>query len=516
LYKEKFVREVTFTCKPWDAPEGGDHCEECNEMGILPCSEYQCRSLGQACQLLNRGTKEERCTWVNPQDVKPPVINSWNEPLLEEYVYSPDSAINPPDRGVRIVAPTEDECVPAFTPLAFGIEADEPARCKMDYRRVRNFSEMKYWFGESDLYRYNHTQTMHLPGKENADQENITLYNDGQFDIFVRCQDANGNKNEANFVFKYCVQKGPDTTAPYVVDTDVLNNMPVAVGQDSLDLSVYVNEPVECKWSTMDKTYDQMENQMDCSGADSIMDVIEINARGVYTCITTLEGIKDKQENKYYFRCKDQPNIEENRSGDRNVNAQSYVFTVFGTQELVIDDAGPEGTVRDSTESVKVTLTARTSAGYKEGESICYYKDVNIEDEEFIEFFNTGSYDHSTDLYLTEEEYQYMIRCVDLGGNRDEWQVNFSVESDTEAPIITRAYKEENYLKITTDDNATCVYDTTSCNYLFEDGLPFNTGDNKANHFTEWTTEHKFYVNCQDEFNNQPPTDECSAIIRPI
>ena len=43
--------------------------------------------------------------------------------LLGDYTYSDDEAISPPDRGVRIIAPTDDECLPAFTPLTFGIFA---------------------------------------------------------------------------------------------------------------------------------------------------------------------------------------------------------------------------------------------------------------------------------------------------------------------------------------------------------------------------------------------------------
>ena len=516
LYKEKGIRKVEFDCKLWQPPTGSERCEECNKYDPIPCSEYMCKSLGQACELLNKGTSEETCAGVDIKDVVPPVIETWNEPLLNNYSYSPDSAINPPDRGVRIIAPTDDECIPAFTPLAFGIKTDEPSRCKLDARRIGNFSNMIYFFGESETFKYEHTQTMSLPGASNLEQENITLQNDGQFDLFVRCQDANGNVNEANFVFKYCVAKGPDTTPPVIVDTNVVNNMPVAVGQDSLPLEVYVNEPVDCKWSSMDKDYENMENEMDCSEAQSIGQATEVNSKMVYTCKTTLEGIKDLQDNEYYFRCRDQPKLTLNQSGDRNTNAESYKFTVIGTQELVIDDAGPSDTVRDSTEAVKVTLTAETSAGYKEGEAVCTYKDVNSDDEEYIEFFNTGTYQHSTELYLPEEDYEYIIRCVDLGGNSDSWQVNFSVESDSEAPEVVRAFKEENYLKITTDDNATCVYDTVSCSYLFEDGLPMTTESNNINHVTDWTTKTKFYIKCRDGFGNQPPSDDCSVIVRPI
>lgn len=516
FYPVEGKRVVEFKCEAWQPPTGGSKCEECNNIPGIDCSEYMCRSLGQACELLNPGSEEEKCAWVNPNDVEPPVLSTWNDPLLEGYRYSPDSAINPPDRGVRIIAPSTDECVPAFTPLEFGLQTNEPAVCKISTRRERNFDEMANYFGGDSLYLYNHSHLMALPGLDNAEQENITLQNDGQFDLFIKCQDRNGNSNEANFVFKYCVDKGPDTTPPIVVDTSIVNGMPVAVGQDSLALDLYINEPAECKWSTDDKDYENMENEMNCEDADSLSDAVEFNSRIVYTCRTTLQGIKDKQDNFFYFRCRDQPMLEGNRSGDRNTNAESYEMNIIGTEELVIDDAGPDGIVSDATEAVRVALTAETSAGHNEGEAICYYRDINSDEEDYVEFFETDSYIHSTDLFLGEEDYQYLIRCVDLGGNFDIWQVNFTVESDSDAPVVARAYKEENFLKITTSENASCVYDTVSCTYLFEDGIPMNSDADNENHFTGWTTKTKFYIKCRDEFGNQPPSDECSAIVRPI
>ena len=72
---------------------------------------------------------------------------------------------------------------------------------------------------------------MSLPGQSALKAENLTLENDGQFSLFTRCQDSNGNANTANFVFKYCVEKGPDTTPPLIISTSLLNGMPIAFNQ---------------------------------------------------------------------------------------------------------------------------------------------------------------------------------------------------------------------------------------------------------------------------------------------
>lgn len=324
LYKDIETEMITFTCSPWDAPAGGMYCEKCNEQN-LPCSEYQCRSLGQACELINPGTDEAKCVWVNKNDVTFPIIKPWDDALSDGYAYSPDSAINPPDSGVQILH-SKKECVGAFEKLSFGVILDEPAKCKIDYLRKNNFDEMSFYFGGSPTLKYNHTQTMSLPGSNS--EENLTLKNDGNYELYVRCQDANGNYNKGNFVFKYCVDAGPDTTAPLIVTTNVLNGMPVKYNEDSLDLEVYINEPAQCKWSHSDQQYDDMEETMSCSSS-----ITEMNSRQLYKCETTLTGLKNDEENNFYFKCKDQPTKPES---ERNTNAESYEFTLIGTQPLVI------------------------------------------------------------------------------------------------------------------------------------------------------------------------------------
>lgn len=505
LYEKHDEKIVSFSCLPWQAPTGGDNCEECNKQG-LPCSEYQCKSLGQSCELINKGTNEEKCVWVNRQDVNPPTIEPWEDALLNDYRYIPDGTISPPDRGVKILYDkSQDKCIPAFTPLSFGVELNEPAKCKIDVLRKENFETMSS-FMSGGLSRYNHSYALSLPGTSALELENITLQNDGNYELYVRCQDSNGNSNTATFVFKYCVDPGADTTPPLIVTTSILNNVPIAFNQSSINLEVYVNEPSQCKWSHNDRDYDSMEETMSCSSS-----IFEFNAQVLYKCSTTLTGLKDRVENKFYFRCKDQPNALES---DRNVNVESYEFTLIGTQPLVIDSIKPDDTtVRDSTDAVKVTIEVKTSAGYKEGEAICYYSNTGNENN-YIKFFETGSFEHSQDLFLTEGSYEYFIRCTDLGGNSDYETINFDVKTDLFSPLVVRAYKEENFLKLITNENAECVYSTFDCNYEFEEGTKIIVV-NGTKHFTSWSTESSLYVKCQDDFGNQPLPNQCSINVKP-
>jgi len=506
MYSKETSETVRFECRVWEPPLGGKYCEECNKQN-LPCSEYQCRSLGQSCQLLNKGTSQEKCAWVNRNDVNPPVMTPLIEVLSEGFKYTPDSTISPPDRGVFVVnEESTTGCVKAFFPLTFGITTDEPAQCKIDYKSKRTFDEMDFYLGGTQLFDYNHTQIMALPGPNSLNADNITLYNNGKFEMYVRCKDSNGNQDTGNFVFKFCVEKGPDTTPPLIVTTDFLNNAPIAANQTSLGLKVYVNEPAECRWSHDDEPYDDMTEQMKCSS-----NVLEMNAQMLYECNTNLTGLKNRMENKFYFRCKDQPKEEDSK---RNANLESYVFNVIGTQPLVITSVGPNGTIKDATESVKVTLTTETSAGYNEGVSSCYYSDTG-EDDSYIMFYNTASYSHSQDLYLKEGSYNYFIKCVDLGGNSDTDRVSFVVDTDTNPPMVVRVYHEESYLKLITDEEASCVYSDDSCTFNFADGIKMTT-TNEVEQFTDWNLNKIFYIKCKDIYDNQPNPDKCSITARPF
>ena len=515
-YKDSKEIKTQYNCEPWDAPTGGKECEKCNE-GDLPCTEYQCRSLGQACELINKGTGEEKCVWVNERDVEPPVINAWEDALLnEDWTYSPDDAVSPPERGVYIEY--NGGCIPAFTPFNFGIISDEPSKCKIDTTRKETFEEMNLYFGGSSTLKYNHTQTMSFPGPDSLESENITLQNNGNFELYVRCQDANGNPSgespSSSFVFKYCVDEGPDTTPPLIVDTSFETGNPIAYDQSELNLEIYLNEPAECKWShDKDMSFGEMNEKFVCSSS-----IFEMNAQMLYKCSTTLTGLEDEQENKFFFRCKDKPLA----ISDRNENSEGYEFIVIGTQPMVINSAEPnETTVKGGGDTIKVTLEIETSAGYDEGNSTCYYSESCYKEKgsktDYTAFYykeGISSYYHEQDLWIAEGNYECLIKCVDLGGNSDEVEIIYDVETDTLAPEITRIYHEDNNLKIVTNEEAECVYSTDDCNFLFEDGYEFKSLDDKT-HFVLWNSEKKYYIKCKDEYSNQPYPDSCSIIVRP-
>lgn len=487
--KDKKYKTVVFECKAWDADTGGSNCEECNKNGILPCSEYQCRALGQGCELV-----EDKCVWRNEKDKDYPVISLNSNSLLDGYKY-----VGKTKTGVEIKRDDEG-CVKAFTPLTFGVNTNEIATCKLDYERKDNFEEMRFSLGRRD---YNHTVFLSPPTPNMTDIPEIQNGEDYKF--YMRCQDTNGNENPVAFAFKFCVEQGPDMEDPTIVATSIPESSPY-VGYETIEVNNFrigVNEPAYCKWDTQDKSYDDMINVMSCGEEE-----VEMNLQMLFECSTKLTGI-EKGDNNFYFRCRD-------RSVNENKNTESYEFILKRTQEkLKIDTESllPTGIVRDSTKLVKVELKVKTLLGAEEGKALCYYGEDD--DYEGGLFFETSSHEHMQELHLEEGHYTYHIKCVDAGGDSDTATVSFDVESDEGAPKVVRVFKKGNNLEIATSENADCVYNTAKdlkCDYEFKDGLAMTSSDS-LKHSVPWDTSSNYYIKCKDEYNNQP--SGCSIIVKP-
>jgi hypothetical protein len=514
LYKKEDVKRVEFNCLPWEPPIGGEDCEKCNTFG--ECSEYRCKSLGQACQLLNEGSEDEKCAWVNPGDVNSPKIKMTE--VLKDHVFRPDNSIRPPATGVEIRDETNPGgCVDAFTPLEFTLETDEPAQCKIDYNITRKFENMNYFIGGSNLFSYNHTETMSLPGADTINALAPELKNDGTYTLYAKCQDANGNSNEDLYSIRFCVNPGPDTTPPRIDDVSTQSGMAIRYNQTDLDLEVYVNENAECRWSREDKDYDLMENNMSCEL--DLWDMKKINNKWVYTCETTLQGIQNRQDNYYYFRCKDKPHAAE---PDRNTNTQSFLYNIIGTQPLTLLSFSPEegDVIKGATNVIPLFLEAETDNGYRNGESICSFieSDTEPDSEDYIDFLETGGSTHSQRLDLPAGSYHYYIKCVDLGGNAIYEEVNFEVEADSSGPKVVRAYKSSGQLRIFTDEKAECAYSNKDCNFEIDEGISMVSVRDQI-HATDWELNKNFYIRCKDEFGNEPAPQEgnngCSIVVKP-
>lgn len=315
MYKKVRTKVVEFSCLPWQAPRGGSNCEVCNE-GVLPCSEYRCRSLGGSCEIVNAGSEEEKCVYINPKDVNPPVIRPDYDMLSRGHEYE-NVKNSPPGPGFDIVyGESDDGCLRAFTPLEFGLSTDEPAQCKIDFNHTVRFDDMRAFVGGSNLYLYNHSERFSLPSAAAIKNSSMIIENGKDLTFFVRCRDKNGNENE----------------------------------------------PSSCRWSNVDQAFDSMKNNMVCSN-----DLYQVNAAQLFTCIANLSGIV-RDGSKFFVRCED-------LAEDRNVMKQSYEFSLRGSTGLVMKNLRPNESISGSINPMPVELYVETLFGCNLGRAVCSWSD---------------------------------------------------------------------------------------------------------------------------------------------
>ena len=522
LHKDYDTNLVSFSCNAWQPPSGGEYCEECNDFGILGCTEYQCKSLGRSCVLINEGNPQyQSCEWNNSDDIIPPTIQAWEEILDEDYEYQELGAEYPGEKGVKLVYKhSDDGCSPAFHQLEIGLKLNKFGRCKMDPVREQVYEDLRFGFGGGAVDKYNHSQVFTFPGTANLVQNGYPVYNDGDYGFYVRCESTNGYTS-GTFVFDFCIEKGEDRSAPRIFGSSPAKGSYIPFNTSEIEVELYLDEPSQCKWDWSEKPYNEMANEIPLSSCANINES-EINLqKTTYPCATTLTGIQDNVENNFYFKCMDQPELIGNEN-KRNVMGVDYfyVLDLQGTMPLALTTVGPQDkTITASNSPVKVELTATTEQGAENGKAYCQYSPTGAWND-YTYFDNSASQTHSTDVRLTAGNYNYYIQCQDAGGNFDTKTINFTVDVDESYSIITRAYKDNNYLKIITNEEAECRFSTdprpeSACTYSFDDGTLMNN-IGKTQHFTAWDSDKNFYIKCKDSYGNLPDYDQCSVVIRPF
>jgi len=525
-YQDYSGETFTYTVGVWQPPEGGKDCERCNEL-YYGCSEYQCRSFGQACLLANEGTEDEQCVWNNSNDRLAPVITLQENLMGEEYIYRPIQVISPPDHGARVIYnPSQKGCIPSYSNLTIGFQTDEPAYCKVDLERKSNFTELGFDLNQGNSFVYNHSlflPSSAFPSASALNNLGLTIDGDKDYYFYFMCKDFNGNSNTGNFVMEFCTDMGPDERAPLIKGTNYLDETYVQYDQTEAYLEVYTDEPADCKWDFLDLEYENMNYDMGwCS--PNTNEFLEPSSL-TYGCRGNLEGLENNENNIYYIKCKDQPWLEQTEPHKRNANKQSHILNLIGTYPLVIDEITINGKenntlIKDATDVIEVELKVTTSGGAGgEGLARCQY---GVEDSYYY-FYNEGNFEYlylnMQNLFLTEGEHNYPIRCIGQGGNIVESGISFTVEKDVYSPEAVRVYYEEENLKLVTNEAGECVYSLfTGCGFNFEDGNSMQESEDGLNHFIEWSTDADVFIKCQDKYENRPaPANgehQCTVVVR--
>jgi len=484
--------EVTFECKPWKAPTGGDDCEKCNEDPLKPCSEYRCNSLGAACELINKGSEQEMCH-SSSDDGKPPILNPQEDVIsgTEQYddITSDGFSITNLNGG----------CVDAYTPLMFGIVTDELAYCRFDIE-MKDFSEMVYDLG-GNAYIYNHTTVFTLPDPSHGQSQGVDWT--GDLSLYIMCEDAFGHVTLSFYTVDICVNEGPDEMGPRIRMTDPLNDAIVGFDEASKNVSVVTDELATCKWDIADMDYRAMANSMECNDVYGVPSHIQ-----GYLCTDELPTTNP--ENLFYIRCMDQPWLDAlNRSDERNPNEMSTIYLLRKPEKKIeIDWIEPSQDFETNTEFTTIDLQVQTSGG---GEfHWCSYSFSGFEN--MIKMFETGSERvHVQPLNRPAGTDKIYVQCEDETGDFVQGETEFRIIYDTSTPQVARVWQIGATIHIVTTEPAECVYSTDYCNFNWDDGTSM-TGTEE---FTIGVIPgRKYHIKCKDEFGNAP--SGCSISVSAV
>lgn len=472
---------LSFDCSLWSAPSGGEACKICGLDG-LPCSEYRCKALGKGCNYYEPdGTNKGYC--IPSSDTIPPTVKCSNCPGR----------------------------VPPFSAAEFTVVTNEIAQCKFNIGEAgASYEDMPYDFGE--VYGIEHKMYLHLPGQSAFENQNVSSYDlideDGKYTVYTRCEDIAGNSNVNAYTFSFIVDPDPDTVPTNILSYSPENGAPVKYNTTTQNVQFKISEPSDCKWSTSDKDYDQMENSFKCDNA--VSDSGLVNG---YYCSGTLAGVTLNSNNQstYYIRCEDQPWLEgaETDIYQRNKNDKSFVYKLKPSKELKIASLTPEGEIIVNPTETSVNIQVQTVGGGYSSNAVCYFKLNNY--PSYIRMLNTNSNVHSQPLVnQSEGSYTLDVRCEDKSGNIAEKTNSFSIKKDTGYPEITRVYSFQGNMVVVTNEEAKCYYSIDTCAFNIEEATEMS-GD-ELEHKTEFEGQLIHYVKCEDVFGNSP--GQCQIKVR--
>ncbi|MEM3405688.1 MAG: hypothetical protein QW117_01805 [Candidatus Pacearchaeota archaeon] len=532
---KKKVVQVTSTCSPYQVPIGGENCDFCNKNEYLPCNRYKCTSLGTACKFINEGTPQEKCI-ASINDHTAPIIS----PLkFDNYTY------NELQNGYEIKT-KNNECFEAWQDILLGITTNEVSQCKISLNPGSSptyFDNIPEYFPNT-IYQENHTLLYKLPSADLLGAIGFSPTRTGTINFYIRCQDDWGNKNTVDYIIKTCVKPEPDKTPPIINKfSPEEENAYLGFEKNNFSLTIFTNEPAECKYSFINKNYDEMEYNFSCSSNkilspeelfSSINETedeteVEINFSEIsytkedilnsYLSMQTIFGfpcyaeINTKDNYTIFIKCKDQPWYEEENESLRNVNLQPQPLNGYtikkSLSQLNIDSILPKGEILAGTSPFTIELIATTSGGV-DGKATCYY---SFNGKDFSMFYETGSTKHKqTFNQIIEGDYTIYVKCIDKAGNIALNSTTFYLQTDTKAPKVIRTYSSLGILTIITDEESYCSYSASNCNFMYENGTSMeNYG---KIHTTPVQYGKTYYIKCKDIYGNLP--SQCSIIIRNI
>ncbi len=361
-------------CDVWHAPYGGADCESCTKDPFHPCTEYECRSLGQQC-VYEESYGVGSCHEMQSDDKTPPRIIFDKTTVTKGYQAK--------EAVLRISPETYKgyEITPALEPyrmISLRINTSEDTVCRLRYLpRLKYIESPSYYFGDSG-FSTSHNISLRVPGRIKVPQKlkdffNITNLGDimalvqkprefldtyksryavqikmyemisgndilsevepyadlvlkfidefsdlvpfyrnlfetildsfdkGNYYFFVECTDRAGNTNTQDMFVRFSIEDSRNDTRPPVVLGFVPANGSVTMDDEMQAVSMYVNEPSDCRYDYSDRGYDAMRFAFSCASSG-----LDMSPRygGSYLCTGQVNNTADT---RIFVRCRDNP-----------------------------------------------------------------------------------------------------------------------------------------------------------------------------------------------------------------
>jgi len=371
----------TALCMPWQAPYKGDDCKECGSLN-RPCTEYKCRSLGQTCTYEEVNGIGFCYDYSEKDDIPPKIFFDgvvFGDVKIERDVFGKTvgykfskplepntivvfsiNATEPVKCKVTSLPQPEFDQIPLPAPGTFQDyytfvdivpKAPDFRIGLMKSLGVNNFLELGTFETYDDKFKkiiYDARKFVkEFKGGMNKEfaEQNIqrleNMWNDdiapnikkafenlgdtlrdvavqteqGNKLVFFKCIDKAGNENTEDLFIKYRI--GKDESAPVLMAALPVNNTNIS---SFGNLSLYTNEPANCRFAGSDMPYDSMPLKTETECTLPLM----IGAFKLYECTPRDINASSDIRTNIYVRCKDNP-----------LKVERYIFNLTKGDALI-------------------------------------------------------------------------------------------------------------------------------------------------------------------------------------
>ena len=305
--------------------------------------------------------------------------------------------------------------------------------------------------------------------------------------LYVRCSDTIGNANITSTVISFTYNGGGwDTTPPVIT-----NPLPTwNISTSPVTLQVITDEIADCAYDTIDTDFEDMEYRLWTTD-----NLLHSKSYSATPWVNTL-----------YVRCEDYSNDGYNSNTTSTII--SFTYDEIDTTPPVLSNLLPSGTISNSSTTLDITTDEITTCKYD-------ITDV-VYDIMSNTFTNTIDTSHNTSFTASNWTNTIYVWCIDSSDNIGTWTISFTL--DITPPVISvplpswSVYNENISLGVTTDESATCKYDTTDIIYdsMSNTFSTTNSTSHSTNYNTSMSWLNTIYVRCAD--SESPPNKNTTSI----